>query len=378
MSEQIELGLDGVPIGCKICGAALESTLVRRGLCGACLLAGEDDEAPPQSYDDARPRRPTRRQLSIPEFVDLFAQVQSGIAEALVGNARAGQVLAFELVRHVAMIPTLGPRLLALGESGSGKSALVEAGWKAIPIYLRPPLEVIPAGGVTADGWGSATNVAEVFSSGRIDPRAVLVIDNTEALTTRPYGADEIGRSHYGNVWRSLGRVILGHAIRSSQGAQVPTAGLCVIVTMGRPDEVPEAAAAFDTAIHGSPLTPSTLERLGMPPNVSAVLAGRALAMQTPSVGDVVTILARWPEVSELVKLATDLGFPVEITPSAVAALARGVASGVSGFTARAAGSLLVGALRQAILDRLAASNLHDPIVISPDDVVVGLPRRVR
>lgn len=375
MSEQIELWQKGVPNGCKICGAPLEATMVRRGLCGQCLFAEEGDAATPPWPDAARPRLP-RRQLSIPEFVDLFAQVQSGIAESVVGNKQAGQLLAFELVRHVAMVPPLGPRVLILGESGTGKTTLVEAGWKAIATDLRPPLEVIPAGGVTADGWGSATNVAEVFSAGRVHPRAVLVIDNTEALTTRPYGADEVGRSHYGNVWRSLGRVILGHAIRSSQGAQIQTAGLCVIVTMGRPNDVPEAAAAFDMAIRGGPLTPSTLERLGMPPDVSALLAGRALVMQTPSVDDVVTILARWPEVAALAKLATDLGFAVDISPTAVVALARGVASGARGFTARAAGSLLVAALRQAILDRLMASNLSDPIVIAPDDVVVGLSRR--
>lgn len=372
----MELWREGVPEGCRVCGAPLEATLVRRGLCGECLLAGDDDEAPARLFDAPRPRSP-RRPLSVAEFVELYARLQSGIADAVVGNKRACQMLAFELARHVAMMAPLGPRVLIVGESGSGKTTLVEAGWRAIPADLRPPLEVLPAGGITADGWGSATNVAEVFAAGKVHSRAILVIDNADALATKPYGADEIGRSHYGHVWRSLSRVILGHAIRSSQGAQIQTAGLCVLVTCGRPDDLPEAAAAFDAAVHGGPVVPAVLERLGLPANVSSVLAGKPLVMGTPTVGELVSIISRWPEVGELAKLAARLGMAVEISPTAVAALATGVASSRHGLSVRAAGSLLAAALQQVILDRVAAGALVEPILITPDDIVVGLPRRV-
>lgn len=274
----------------------------------------------------------------------------------------------------------VGPRtrMLVTAPPSAGKTFLAEAfAASSGRVYVQ-----VDAGAIAVEGW-AGLNVHDILTAiyqkaerdlKTMEQSVVLVLDEIDKAT-RHTDDDRLSSAVRADRQAAMLQLLWGGTpIRFSSGEK-NKAQFDLEVRTDR--WIVLACGSFpgaDFTSEGREPTDAELIKWGMTPELASRLTTR-VAMAARSADEIDELLRESDDgIRAARRVCERLGYPLKVTESAVARVARAIADGVGGLTLRVGAQLLVTAANRALIEALEeGAPQGTQLLVAPDDVPLPL-----
>ncbi len=320
---------------------------------------------------------PSRPSLEGPTHQEILASFRQ---QGVRGQSAVLEELA--LMCDARMVEQGAPRVILMGEPGTGKSTILSA----LASATRRPYVRVDASSIGENGW-LGLQVADVaamiyhIAGGDMASaeRAVLGLDELDKLRTivpLPWATAGDNASFDVDTKAAAVRVgrqesLLALVDRAGVVTFTPKSGAQPLQLRTRHLVIVAAGAFRGLSVTGARPSPSDIEAYGF----ITELVGRmpsVLRMDAPTVSDLEDLFVHGPDaVVPATAACKTLGYHLTVAPEAVRMVAAATASASDGLSPRTGAALITTIVRRALLDALHGRAPTDGrLLIGPDEIL--------